>query len=241
MILLNNMTIVVKKRIVDIPSKIDPAINLLKLIAMIAMTIDHIGHFLYPNAVWFRLVGRIAAPIFAYLIVMGLKNTKSLSQYVWRLVVLAIISQVVFFLTTSHAMLNIIFNFLGIIVLTKGPIWLKPVLIPIYLLFDIELGWLILAIGVIYYYCKCSQFQPFLVLTATILYCFSYIWAGYSLEFYAIQLMAGITGFLILIVNNLSDWLRESKLLMRFWPRYIFYAYYPLHWLVLYTIKTLVG
>lgn len=230
-----------KQSVVDIPDRINPAVNLLKLLAIASMTIDHIGHFLFPGVAWFRIVGRIAAPIFAYLIVMGLKNTKSLSQYIGRLLILAVVSQVVFCLTTEQTTFNIIFNFLGIIVLTKGPIWLKILLIPLYLLVDIEAGWMILAIGAIYYYCQDRYLQPFLVLMAVATYCFIKVSSGQSSVFYLIQLAAGLSGFVILAVNSASNWLKKSKFLMRFWPRYLFYAYYPLNWLILCLIKNFIG
>lgn len=230
-----------KKRVVDKPDKIDPAVNLLRLIAMVAMTIDHIGYFLFPTDMSFRLIGRIAAPIFAYLIVMGMKNTKSLSRYILRLLVLAVVSQIVFLSTTGYDSLNVVFNFLGVIFLLKGPVWLRSVLIPIYLLLDIEAGWFILALGAVYYYCRHAWLQSFLVLAAAVSYCLPNIVSGPTSTFYIIQLASGAAGFVILVVNGLSDWLKKSKFLMQFWPRYLFYAYYPLNWVVLYAIKSLIG
>ncbi len=48
----------------------------LKIIACIAMTIDHIGYLLFPNIIVFRIIGRLAFPILAYLIAEGCKYTK---------------------------------------------------------------------------------------------------------------------------------------------------------------------
>lgn len=42
--------------------------DIAKCIAIIAMVIDHIGMFFYPEQVTFRLIGRIAFPIFLFLI-----------------------------------------------------------------------------------------------------------------------------------------------------------------------------
>ncbi len=36
----------------------------LKLIALILMTLDHIGVFFPNSPIWFRYLGRLAAPIF---------------------------------------------------------------------------------------------------------------------------------------------------------------------------------
>ena len=34
--------------------------NQLKILAMVCMTIDHIGAMLFPQAVWLRVIGRLA-------------------------------------------------------------------------------------------------------------------------------------------------------------------------------------
>ena len=69
----------------------------LKLIALITMTIDHIGIVFgtpFYNAL--RIVGRISFPIFAFLLTEGYLHTKKFSRYLLRLVVLAIISEVIY-------------------------------------------------------------------------------------------------------------------------------------------------
>ena len=42
--------------------------NQLKILAMVCMTIDHIGAMLFPQAVWLRVIGRLAFPLFSYCI-----------------------------------------------------------------------------------------------------------------------------------------------------------------------------
>lgn len=69
----------------------------LKLIALITMTIDHIGVvFGTPFYYALRIVGRISFPIFAFLLTEGYLHTKKFSRYLLRLVVLAIISEVIY-------------------------------------------------------------------------------------------------------------------------------------------------
>ena len=43
----------------------------LKLIAAITMLIDHTGLILFPNQMIFRIIGRLAFPIYAYCIAEG--------------------------------------------------------------------------------------------------------------------------------------------------------------------------
>lgn len=65
---------------------------LLRLIACIAMLIDHIG---YQFAIQdFRAIGRIAFPIFVFLICNGYRHTSSRWKYALRLGLFALISQI---------------------------------------------------------------------------------------------------------------------------------------------------
>lgn len=75
--------------------------NDLKIVAIITMLIDHIGYYLYSylsfeTYVTFRIIGRIAMPIFAFLIVQGFLHTKNLKKYIFRIFELALITQICF-------------------------------------------------------------------------------------------------------------------------------------------------
>ena len=75
--------------------------NQLKLIAMVTMTVDHIGHILFPGVLWLRLIGRLAMPIYAYFISEGCHYTRSMPKYLATMVITAMICQVVTFLAGS--------------------------------------------------------------------------------------------------------------------------------------------
>lgn len=66
----------------------------LKWIAIISMTIDHMGAVLYPQYDWMRIVGRLAFPIFAFLIVQGMIYTKDVKNYLIRLGAFALLSEI---------------------------------------------------------------------------------------------------------------------------------------------------
>ena len=67
---------------------------LLRTIACIAMLMDHIGY--YNGNMALRAIGRVAFPIFVYLIVNGYKHTSCRWKYALRLAVFAMISQIPF-------------------------------------------------------------------------------------------------------------------------------------------------
>jgi len=91
--------------------------DVLKVIAMVTMLIDHIGYIFFPNMMILRTIGRIAFPIFAYLIGIGYEHTSSLKKYMVRLFIFAMITQLPysFFnknLSYEPYQLNILFTLL---------------------------------------------------------------------------------------------------------------------------------
>lgn len=66
----------------------------LKCIAIVSMALDHTGAVLYPSQIWLRCLGRIAFPIFCFLIVEGFFHTHDVRRYMGRLGVFALISEI---------------------------------------------------------------------------------------------------------------------------------------------------
>ena len=71
--------------------------NQLKILAMLFMTCDHVGLQLFPQAVWLRWIGRLALPIYAFLIAEGCRHTRSRKRYLLRLASMAALCQTVYF------------------------------------------------------------------------------------------------------------------------------------------------
>ncbi|MCR5309452.1 MAG: conjugal transfer protein TraX [Bacilli bacterium] len=64
----------------------------LRLIALITMTIDHIGAALkYADYYVLRIIGRLAIPIFFFLAVEGALKTSNRKKYIFRLGILAVV------------------------------------------------------------------------------------------------------------------------------------------------------
>lgn len=68
----------------------------LKLIAVISMLIDHTGDVLYPGQLWLRCIGRLAFPLYCFLLVEGFLHTRDLKRYIFRLFIFGIISEIPF-------------------------------------------------------------------------------------------------------------------------------------------------
>lgn len=71
--------------------------NQLKIIALITMTCDHVGLQLFPRLQVLRIIGRLALPIYAYMIAEGCRYTRDRKKYLLRLLALAAVCQVVYF------------------------------------------------------------------------------------------------------------------------------------------------
>ena len=71
--------------------------NQLKLIALIAMTCDHVGLQLLPEVTLLRIIGRLALPIFAYMIAEGCRHTHDRKKYLGKMALLAALCQMVYF------------------------------------------------------------------------------------------------------------------------------------------------
>ena len=74
--------------------------NTLKLIALITMVLDHIGYYFaseldYGVLLTLRWLGRMAMPIYTYLVVQGFFYTKDFKKYVARMFVVATITQAI--------------------------------------------------------------------------------------------------------------------------------------------------
>lgn len=70
----------------------------LKLIALITMIIDHIGAVLFPQIKVLRMIGRLAFPIYAYLIGEGCIYSKNKPKYLIKVGITYIVYEIVSYL-----------------------------------------------------------------------------------------------------------------------------------------------
>lgn len=70
--------------------------TMLKIIAMVSMVFDHVGDMFFPDSDWMRMVGRIAMPIFAFCITEGYIHTRNKNKYLMRMGIFALVSEVPF-------------------------------------------------------------------------------------------------------------------------------------------------
>ncbi len=76
--------------------------NLLKLVAMISMLIDHTGKMFFPQYRIMRIIGRLAFPLYAYCIAVGGVYSKNKLKYLSRILLMGLISQPFYAVALAH-------------------------------------------------------------------------------------------------------------------------------------------
>ena len=106
--------------------------NQLKLIAMLAMTADHVGLQLLPQWGFLRILGRLAMPLYAYMIAEGCRYTRNRTRYFLSIALMGLGCQIVYFFFMGSLYQCILVTFslsLGLIFLLdwaqKGPTPIK--------------------------------------------------------------------------------------------------------------------
>jgi hypothetical protein len=75
------------------------------------MLIDHVGVVFFPDVVAFRIIGRLAFPLFAYQVAIGLNHTSDTGHYFVRLFYFGLLAQIPFMVLFHTTELNVLFTF----------------------------------------------------------------------------------------------------------------------------------
>ena len=210
--------------------------ELLKWVAIATMTVDHIGLVLYPQYTILRYVGRLAFPLFAYLLVLGVESTRNLRGYFNRLILFALVSQIPFALANGvqpWEKLNIFFTLaLGLVTVYLMDRNSPFIFVPLAASFlPIDYGVYGTA-TVLFFYLLRRDWRVGASLFALVNAVLYVIEPSY-------QPLALLALPLILLHNSGRLNLGGDDRAHPVFRKYFFYVYYPLHLLALVAIKTL--
>ena len=85
--------------------------NALKIIAALSMLTDHVGHLLLPEFKILRIIGRIAFPIFAFMIAESCNYTKNRLRYFLTVFSLAVVCQTSYYIFDGSLDMGILVTF----------------------------------------------------------------------------------------------------------------------------------
>jgi hypothetical protein len=216
----------------------DSGRDLLKWLALITMTIDHVGLVLYPQVQILRMIGRLAFPLFAYLLVLGMESTHDPRRYFYRMLGFAIISQIPFAVANEIPIwqnLNIFFTLsLGVVFIYYLDLNNVLLIVPFAASIVVPVDYGVYGLATILFLHEIRRFKRtgliFLVALNLLLIPFS-----------SIQPLALLALPIILLHNggrlNFTMFRKGTKYSLL--TRYFFYAYYPIHLLVLSLIRAI--
>lgn len=211
----------------------------LKITAIVTMLIDHTGMILFPRYMFLRYIGRLAFPIFCFLISEGFTHTSDKRKYMLRLVLFAVVSEIPYNLAVSGSLLfagkqNVFFTLsLGLsavwIIEKAGRRYIISVIASLLLCLAARYGctdygfcgvWFIIS----FYVFRNNRLYAMLAFAAeTFIYC--------RFNILAIQMFACLAIIPLSFYNG-----EKGKNL----NKYFYYAFYPTHLLVLVLIKRIV-
>ncbi len=214
--------------------------NQLKVLAVVTMLIDHMGYIFFPQMIIWRVIGRLAFPIFAFLIANGYKHTRNVYRYGLRLLIFAMLSEVPFDLAFSGQVLefnhqNVFFTlFLGLVAIAiyDKTSSISPVIgiVVGYLIgmtaqfmgTDYGLFGVFMILGV--YIMQTRTYQVIALIVINVLMGWVYYASGGTF----LQAFAAIGALILFAYNGKKGKVKGIK--------YLFYGIYPLHLLLFYFV-----
>ncbi len=204
------------------------------------MTIDHIGAILYPDYIFLRIIGRIAFPIFCYLLVLGVRSTRRVSRYFLRLFLFAFISQIPFSVALGYAPLsdlNIFFTLsFGVMFLYNPLFVIFPIGLSLWssiystLNFDYGLYGIAL-IACMNFLERDKQIGIVSIIMLNVVSLF--IWGFQIFSLLALPIILLYKSGSLKMGTGVTD----SNKPYPVWKKYFFYVYYPMHLTVLHLIN----
>lgn len=209
----------------------------LKLVAVLSMTIDHIGAALLPQYLFLRVIGRLAFPIYCYMIVNGMFYTKNCLRYMGRLLLLAVISESFFdyafhknlyYPTYQNVFFTLTIGLFTIFVIEQTKLRLSGVFFKRMLSFLLELVFLFAGCFAAYMLKTDYSFYGILMIFGFYEFRFNAL-ASCAFQIYInLYLLGGVQQYAVaalplLWLYNGEKGVLEEKL------KWVFYFYYPVH------------
>ncbi len=218
----------------------------LKLIAIISMLIDHVGGNLFPQYPAFRWIGRLAFPIFAYCLTVGLLYTRDIKKYILRLSVFALISQP-FYIFATHPWdwqaewmnLNIFFTLVVSLVAMWGlhtqKWWLFVAMFLLASLVNFDYSSQGIILMLIFYFCRN---KPAMGAGLYVLTWLPALWSGYLEDPLSVVIGGHAINWTVFGLLSVFPIFIPTHTGVKI-PKWFFYGFYPAHLAVIGVIRVI--
>lgn len=212
----------------------------LKLIACLTMLIDHIGAVLLPG-LGLRIIGRIAFPVYCFLMVEGAAHSHNQKKYGQRLLIGALLAEFPFDLlffgqftwTHQSVMVTLLIGYFMILWARKQGI-LLPLLVCFFAaeLLCTDYGGFGIALIAVFWTTSGKSYEPLLRIfgMALVFWCME----SYRVTILGLQISIQMFGLLAMI--PIAFYSGEKRTYSK-WVQWGFYLFYPVHMLVLLLIE----
>jgi len=220
----------------------------LRLLALLAMCLDHAGLSLFPAASYLRAIGRMAFPLYCFLLVQGFVHTRDVRAYGRRLLLFALVSEIPFDLLifgrlSSGVEQNVLFSLLFSLMALTAYDALRDRPLQAYLVccalavsamaLRLSFGWLSVVLCLCFYGARESRLRTALLASGALtLYALSLLLSGVDRSWALTSFCSLLSLPLILLYSGKPGPRRP-------WLSFAFYAAYPAHLLLLYWLRAL--
>ena len=220
--------------------------NQLKIIAMISMFVDHLGVQCFPNIDIFRIIGRLALPLFAYMIAEGCFYTHSKAKYLLLISALGIACGVVFYIVEQSLYQGILITFsLSILCIFSIDKILKTKKVKDILLGVLGLIVVVVIAVVLPIVLKDEGFRIDYGIVGILMPVVVYFMPNKTLKIIALSVMLAL---LIFTIGSIQHYAFIALPLLAFYNgkrgskklKYMFYAFYPLHLIFIYLLSFII-
>lgn len=229
----------------------------LKLIAILAMTIDHVAWvFIDTSSLlgqFMHFAGRITAPMMCFLLVEGYSMSKDHNKYAMRLFLFALISQLPFVAMLKgwdvifndpfiifykfNILFNLLFGLLSLILWrSKLTIIIKIAFTALFLLLSMGMDWgvfiIVFVLVLAYFRDNRKEQRVAYLMTAMAMLLLVDLGIVQGLPTLVLQWMP-----LGILIVPIFWWMSNYQVGKRFGGKYFFYLYYPVHMFILSLFK----
>lgn len=235
----------------------------LHMIAMTLMLMDHLWATLLPAKEWLTCAGRVAFPIFAFMVVEGYFHTRSFKRYALRMLLFAVLSEIPFDLMYGGTWFypvhqNVLWTFLlGLLgvwlmeqVRKKGKTWMYLLVCVLVVPAGLVLGTLCMVdyygVGVltvfVFYFLHGRKWWCFLGQLAALYWLNVELLGGlmYPVQLFGMEFELCQQGLALLAL--IPIWLYRGRQGYHSKPfQYLCYAFYPVHMLLLVVVLNFIN